>query len=98
MVYSTAAFGNTTSILGVWQQVSYQTDYLMNILMLLGLWFILFVYLKKFDTKAVMFTASIITTVIAILLFWLQLVTITILSVCFTAVVATLIFERWRDE
>lgn len=98
MVYSTAAFDNTTSILTVWQQVSYQTDYLMNILLLVALWFIIAVYLKKYDTKAVFFTSSLITTVIALLFFWAQLITVGILGFCFVAVFATIIFDRWRDE
>jgi hypothetical protein len=87
---SIATSGN--NLLGFMQSANTYTDNTFGVLMLVAIWVIVFLRLKVYETKAAMFVASFITSLVAMMFIFMSLVSLNIFLICviLTATVAAL--------
>lgn len=81
MNYNTTFLNGTTSVTGVMDGVNAMTDGLYATLILLVLFIICFIAMKRYDTDVVFLVSSFICSVVAVLFFVMQWISIAIFVV-----------------
>lgn len=87
---SLATGGN--NLLGIIQASNTYTDSSFGVLILIAIWVIIFLRLKNYETKAAMFTASFLCSIVSLLFVFMSFVSFNVFLLCvlITAVVMVL--------
>jgi hypothetical protein len=77
--YNLTNVTNSTDLLGLFQATNQIADNSFGVMILLLIWFVIFIRLKMYTSKSAMFAASFITTLVAIMLFLVGMISQTVL-------------------
>jgi hypothetical protein len=71
MVVNITGLEDSNTWVDIYASVNTISDGVFGMAMLFGIWFLLLVLFKKFDTMAAMYSASVITSILALLMFYM---------------------------